>query len=489
MSRSQVPSPPFLFPLLFLFLLLFLSPGTPGALAEDLRSTGEDQTAVAVTIYNQNLALVKDRRLITLKPGTNQLDFRDVSGQMRPETALLRNVDRPDSFRVLEQNFNYDLLTPAKLLEKYTGREIKIARMNPATGEETVETAKVLSTNQGVVLRFADRIETQVQGRLVFEDVPDNLRDKPTLSILMDNSATGTQQVELSYLTGGLSWEADYVAELNDDDSQLDLLGWVTLDNRSGASYDEARLQLVAGDVNRVRDGRDMRMERRAMAMAAEQAAPDMAQESLFAYHLYTLGRPTTIADQQTKQVSLLTASSVPVTKKLILQGQQVYYHNRLPNQVRKSRPGVYIFFDNEEDSGLGTPLPRGVVRVYKRDSAGSAQFVGEDAIDHTAKKETVRLKLGESFDVTARGKQTDYRIVARLADNGRITESSYELLLKNATPEPVTVIVREPIPGQWEITKESAKHKKFAANMAEWRIEVPAEGQTTLSFTARVTL
>ncbi|MDH3590093.1 MAG: DUF4139 domain-containing protein, partial [Gammaproteobacteria bacterium] len=222
-------------------------------MADEIRTTQDDQTSVAVTIYNQNLALVKDARTVKLNTGLNQLAFRGVSAQMRPETALLRNTSAAGNLTVLEQNFDFDLLTPQKLLEKYTGKDVQIVRMNPATGKETTETARILSTNQGTVVKIGDRIEINPVGRYIFSDVPDTLRDEPTLSIQLSNKARNAQDYELSYLTGGLGWKADYVAELNKDDDELELMGWVTLTNNSGASYNQATMQLVAGDVNQVR--------------------------------------------------------------------------------------------------------------------------------------------------------------------------------------------------------------------------------------------
>ncbi len=258
--------------------------------SEEVTSTVSDQHSVAVTIYNDNLALVKDTRKVGLSSGINQLAWREVSAQMRPETAQLRNLSSPTDFKLLEQNFDFDLLTPQKLLEKYIGREVSVIRSHPTTGIDTRETATVLSTNNGVVLEFPDRIETGVPGRLAFSGVPDNLRDKPTLVISLVNPGTGPQNLELSYLTGGLSWRADYVAELNADDNQLDLNGWVTLTNQSGAAYPNAKLQLVAGDLNRVREAQPVSREMLSMAKMAD--APEMQQESLFEYHLYTLQRP-----------------------------------------------------------------------------------------------------------------------------------------------------------------------------------------------------
>src|SRR5688572_24871720 len=392
-------------------------------------STLADQQSVAVTIYNENLALVKDQRRVSFETGRNRLALREVSGRMRPETALLRSLSHPGALTLLEQNFDFDLLTPQKLLEKYVGRQVRVFRVNQKTGEESFETATVLAASSGVVMRIGERIETGLPGRIVYDSVPANLRDRPTLVSELDVARGGSQAVELSYLTGGLSWKADYVAELNGADTSLDLNGWVTLTNTSGTAYPNARLQLVAGDVNRVRE--ELRLaSRRAHQEDAKMtvAANGMAQESLFEYHLYTLARPTTIADRQTKQVALLSAAGVPVTKELLLQGSDYYYRSSVGGIGQKIKVGVFVQFENRESARLGLPMPKGVVRVYKKDSAGNAQFVGEDRIDHTPKNEKVRLKLGEAFDVTADKKQTDFR-----ARGSHIYESAYEIVLRNA--------------------------------------------------------
>ena len=458
---------------------------------EESRSTLNDQQGVAVTIYNQDLALVKDTRKVTIKTGLNALALRDVSAQMRPETALLRSINAPGSLTLLEQNFDFDLLTPQKMLEKYVGKTVGIVKTNPTTGVETTEQATVLAANNGVVLKVGNRIETGVPSnnlsRIVYDDVPANLRDRPTLVTQIINKGATDQTVELSYLTGGLGWKADYVAELNDKENQLDLSGWVTLTNTSGASYKNAKLQLVAGDVNRVQqnNGR-MAKTMRGDAMMAEAAAP-MAEESLLEYHLYTLDRPTTIAENQTKQVALLSATSVPVRKELVLQGAEYYYQGQYGEIGRKMKVGVFIEFSNKEASKLGMPLPKGILRVYKKDSQGNAQFVGEDNIDHTPKNETVRLKLGEAFDVTADKKQTDFKVLPNPQKGHNAYESAYELVLKNAKKEKVTVTVQEPIGGDWKILSESHPHSKANSQLAVWKIDVPAEGSTTLTYRAQV--
>ena len=446
-----------------------------------------DQKSVAVTIYNGDLALVKDSRNVNLRSGAGALAWRDVSAQIRPETALVRNTSGAQGFHVLEQNFDFDLLTPQALVEKYVGKKVRIIKTNPATGAESSEEALVLSANQGVVLQFADRVESHPPGRVAFGAVPDNLRDRPTLVMKLNAPNGGNQDLELSYLTGGLNWKADYVAELSGNDDKLQLNGWVTLTNQSGASYNNARLQLVAGDVNRVQDAMGA-----AVAMAPVAAERRMAnqvqmkEESLFEYHLYTLDRLTTISDNQTKQVALVSAANVPVKKELLLRGLDYYYMSSYGDLGQKLKVGVFVEFDNK-GGNLGVPLPKGVVRVYKKDSAGNAQFVGEDRIDHTPKNEKVRLKLGESFDVTANKKQTKFQKQSGDGPYNYVYDASFQIELKNAKSEAMTVTVQEPIPGDWQMLTESHPHKKATSNTAVWTVTVPAEGTATLNYKVRV--
>ena len=465
---------------------------TTPAFASDARveqqTNLQDQTSVAVTIYNENLALIKDQRKITLNKGFNNLAFRGVSAEMRPETALLRSLNPNNTLQVLEQNFDFDLLTPQKLLEKYTGKQIRLATINPATGIETIQTATVLSTNNGVTLRIGDKIVTNPLGSYIFDQVPDNLRDQPTLVTQLTSSTNVQQTVELAYLSRGLSWKADYVAELNSDENQLDLAAWITLTNQSGTTYNNAKLQLVAGDVNQVQPQLLVRPAMRSDMMEMKtMAANAVAEESLFEYHLYSLNNPTNLANNQTKQVSLLSASSVPVTKQFLLQGQDYYYNGSYGQIGEKIKVGVFVEFKNTEKAHLGMPLPKGIVRVYKNDSKGNAQFVGEDNIDHTPKNEDIRLKLGDAFDITANVKQTDFKKAKFFAPHHSAYESSYEIELKNAKSETVTITVREPVPGDWKMLQENHPHLKIASGTAEWQVTIPAESTETLSYSVLV--
>jgi hypothetical protein len=448
-----------------------------GALAEETRVPLEDQTGVSVTIYNQDLALVRDQRSIALDRGINSLAFVDVSAFMRPETALIV-IDGVDA-AVLEQNFNFDLLTPQTLLDKSVGQTVRLVRTNYETGEDTYEEGVLLSTAGGITVQIGDRIETAYPGRIVYDEVPATLRARPTLVMDLDAAGSGDAEASLSYLTGGLSWKADYVAELSPDESTIDLNGWVTLTNASGTAYRDATLQLVAGDVNRVQQ----MMFREAEMMTMDASAPreSMAEESLLDYHLYTLDRATTIAENQTKQVALLSGGGIPVTKEYRFENIAYAFRNPM-GEIERTDATVYLEFKNDEASGLGLPLPGGVMRVYKEDSAERVQFVGEDSVDHTPKNETVRLTLGRAFDVTARPRQTEFD---RITDH--IYESAFEITFRNAKPEPVTVRFVEGVDGDWKVLEESQQHERIDAFRVGWTIDVPAEGEAVLTYKMRV--
>ncbi len=447
---------------------------------KDAESSVRDREAVAVTIYNDDLALVKERRRLDLPAGLTRLSLRDVAAHMRPETAFLRALNgAPVS--LIEQTFDYDLLTPQKLLEKYLGREVTVIRSNPATGEEHRERATVLAAGEGTVLRFADRIEAGVPGRLAFDSVPASLHERPTLSVLLE-AAGGKQTVELSYLTSGASWRADYVANLAPDDKSLDLSGWVTVSNRSGVGFDDVSLQLVAGTVHRARPAGLAREFAAPQLAAARAMAPEPVQESLMDYHLYRYERATSIADNQTKQLALFSANMVPVRREYVLRSNDWIYRDKYKPVGQKQKPIVLLSFDNKGGQ-LGKPLPAGTVRVYARDAKGATQFVGEDRIEHTAKNETVKLDLGEAFDITSERTQTAFRRIAK-----NVVESSWHLELRNAKDEAVSVKVQEPMPDDWEIVQESQAHTRDSAHEASWNVQIPAGATATLEYTVRVT-
>ena len=379
------------------------------------QTTLDDQTELALTVYNSDIALVRDVRNLQLARGTSNLRFMDIAATVNPATVHFRSLSEPSRVNVLEQNYEYHLLEPDKLLRKYVGRDVTLIRLlqrNGVTEQEEVK-ARLLSYNNAPVWQIGSEIVTGLHAdHIRFPELPGNLYSRPTLIWTLDNGGTTRHRVEASYLAGKLSWNADYVLTVARDDKTGDFDGWVTLTNGSGTSFPNAKLQLVAGDLNRVKQvlGR-MAMNESRNDLAA--AAP-MAQEAFSDYHLYTFGRKTTINNNQTKQLSMLGGTGFPVVKRYVVEGQQFYYRNaQHPGAPIKDVVQVFYQFKNEERSGLGMPMPAGVVRVYQSDSSGGTQFVGEDRIDHTPKDETLNLKIGNAFDVVVERKQIDFEKIA----------------------------------------------------------------------------
>lgn len=450
-------------------------------------TTSRDRQSVNITVYNSNLGLVRETRRLTLPVGRIGLRFADVTAQIRPETVHLASLTAPASLRILEQNYQYDLLNPAKLLDKFVGKEITLVLRRYQNNTESFEPvqATLLSNNGGQVWRISGQIVINPTNiaEIRFPDLPKNLVAVPTLIWDVENRETASQNVEASYLTAGMNWRADYVLLVNADDTRGDLQGWVTLTNGSGASFEDARLQLVAGDVNRVSDDRTYAL---AGAMARKDAASEsqFQEQGFFEYHLYTLQRPTTINNNETKQVSLLEAAGFDVKKEFVLNGQRYYYtgYNN-PGTAIKEKVGVFIQFRNSQLNKLGMPLPAGTIRLYKKDDKGNQQFIGEDKIDHTPKDEDVRVKVGDAFDIVAERKQTDYKVLA----SGHLYEYAYEIKIRNHKDAPITVVVNEPIGGDWEMVASTFEAKKTAAFAAQFNVPVAKDGEATLSYRVRV--
>ena len=449
-------------------------------------TTLDDQAELAVTIYNSDIALVRDVRNLQIRRGTSDLHFRDIAATVNPATVHFRSLTEPSNVRVLEQNYEYDLLEPEKLLRKYVGREVTLVRARQV-GDRTVDEevkARLLSYNNAPVWEVGGEIITGMRADSIkFPELPGNLYSHPTLIWTLDNSGGTRHRVEASYLAGKLSWNADYVLTVARDDKAADLDGWVTVVNGSGTSFRNATLQLVAGDLNRVKQviGR-MRAEA-AMEMRDAAASP-MQQEAFSDYHLYTLGRKTTVNNAETKQVSMLGASGFPVVKRYVVEGNEFYYHNaNHPGAPIKDVVEVYYQFTNDEKAGLGMPMPSGTVRVYQADSRGGIQFVGEDRIDHTPKDETLNLKIGNAFDVVCERNQTDWQRVG-----GSTYEVEYEITLRNHKTTAVTVEVNEPIGGTWRMLRSSHEWTKTAAWASRFTVPVAADGEAVLKYRVRVT-
>jgi len=448
-------------------------------------STLTDQTDLALTVYNSDIALVRDVRNVQLPSGSFDLSFMDIAATVNPATVHFRSLTEPANLDVLEQNYEYDLLDPDKLLHKYVGRDVTLVQTrteNGTTRQEEVK-AHLRSFNGAPVWQIGTEIVTGMRAdHMRFPELPANLYTHPTLIWTLQNTGAARHRVETSYLAGKLAWNADYVLTVGRDDKAADLDGWVTLTNGSGTSFRNAKLQLVAGDLNRAKQVIDQ-MRVGGMAESAARA-PQMSQEAFSDYHLYTLERKTSINNAETKQVSMLSGSGVPVRKRYVVDGQAFYYRNgRHPGAPIKDVVQVFYQFRNEQKSGLGMPMPAGTVRVYQADSHGGVQFVGEDAISHTPKDETLNLKIGHAFDVICERKQVDFQQIS-----SSVYEFEYEITLRNHKSSATTVEVNEPIGGTWRMLQSSHPWNKTDAWAAQFSVPVPVDGTAVLKYRTRVT-
>ena len=445
------------------------------------RSAAGERERVALTVYNAGFALVREQRRLALGAGRVSLAYEDVSAQIQPQTVHLRSLDAPDALVVLEQNYRYDVLTPRTLLDEYVGQRLRVGRFDEKRGADEILDAELLAVDNGPVLRIGGEVvAASADYRFILPSLPPSLLARPTLVWLLD-SARDEQRTELTYITAGLSWHADYVLVLDASGTRGDLTGWVTLDNQSGTSFAGAELALVAGDVQRLAP----EPPAPAMDMLSEEAANSggsaFSEAALFEYHLYALDRPTDVLDREQKQVSLLQASGTELERKLTLRGAELGF--RAQTREQDERPlSALIVLDNSQGKGLGLPLPAGVVRVYQADSSGAQQFVGEDSIDHTPRDERVELELGDAFDVLGRRRQTAWRATGRCA-----AESSWAIDLDNHKDAAVRVEVLERVDASYEVLRAShTAVAKDAQNFA-FSVDVPARGKTQITYQVRV--
>jgi len=445
----------------------------------------DQQEDVALTVYNGGLALVRDVRTLTLPSGELHLRFEDIAATINPATVHLRSMSQPGRLPVLEQNYEYDLLDPQKLLQKYLGREVTLVRttMDGGSSKTTEVKATLLALNNGPVWRIGTEIVTGIGAdHYRFPDLPDTLYSRPTLVWALDNTGEAAHRVEAAYLARNIEWNADYVLTLDTQGRAGDLDGWVTLKNHTGTAFTRAKLQLVAGDLHTARTeaARDNFAFR---ASAAAEARQDLTQQAFAEYHLYTLGRRTTIANAETKQLALLHGTGVPVARRYVVDGQRWIYRNRQqPGTPIKDTVKVFYDFKNDAASRLGMPMPAGVVRVYQSDASGQVQYIGEDRIDHTPKDEALSVEIGSAFDVVCERRQTDYQ------DLGNSSyELAYEVTVRNRKDVPIVVEVNEPIGGDWTITASTHRATKTAAFAARFTLPVAAGGEATLRYRVRV--
>ena len=474
------------------------APGVAGAQTEGASAQGD----VSITIYNNDLALIQDTRQLSLPSGRSKQDFPDVSARIRPETVSIQ----AESTSVVEQNFDYDLLTPAKLMDKAVGQTVTLVRTNPATGVESSEQAQVLANNNGTIVRVGNRIEILGNQRVVFPTLPPNLRARPTLSVTLDSSRAGARPVTLSYLSRAFGWKADYVALFDEKAGKLDMQGWITLTNSSGTSFGNARVLLVAGtpagdedDQNRNRYG--YQPPRPSGNRAGTESA---ARERLGDYYVYPIAARTTVANAQQKQVGFLDTVGSPATKGYT-------FRNEWSGQSDDPQSADTVLrFSTSKAGGLGDALPKGTVRVYMRDARGQPQFIGENTIGHTPMGSTLAIKTGEAFDVKVKPtlvkrerilsdewqRSARYRVIVdgkpakvvevETAPTYWRTTMSYTLT--NARPEPVTVeVVQAGLDRSWSswdvrVPSESLTGTQRSQDERVWMVPVPPNGEVTLT-------
>jgi hypothetical protein len=448
-------------------------------------SRSDARKAVAVTVYSDGFGLVREVRDVDLGTGRVSLEFRDVSSKIEADTVHVKSLAKGHALSILEQNYRYDLLSPEKLLQKYEGKKIKLYRWNKETGKDEETDAEVLSVNNNQpVLKIGNEITYGFPARFAFPEVPKNLIAEPSLVWLLD-SQEPRQALEVTYLTQGFGWSADYVLTVGEETasvSSADLVGWVTLSNNTSTTYENAQLKLVAGNVQRVREEMNMPASKAAFTDDAEGEQRQFKEESFFEYHLYTLDRPTSLLSNEQKQVTLLEGHDIQVHRQLIFYGASYYYRGSYGQVVSNQKVGVYLEIKNEEQNHLGIPLPKGTVRVYKADKSGASQFIGEDRIDHTPRDEKLRVKMGESFDVVGDRKQTDYKVISSCVD-----ESSWEISLRNHKDAADEVLVYEPVEGDWQVLSSSMPYDKKDAHTFTFLPKVPARGETKVTYRVRV--
>ena len=466
-------------------LLLISTVLVAGLVGGHLPATTAAPEGPEVTVYNSNIALVKEVRPLTLKEGPNHVRITDVPAAIDPTSVHFRSLTDPENTVVLEQNFEYDLVNTFKVLERYIDQEVRIT-----TQDGSVYVGTLLSTQGDIILQDETGALTILKANQIqkFElaALPEGLITRPTLAWLVQAARGGRHNVELAYLTEGMNWKANYVLLLQSDEKHLDLNGWVTLENRSGGTFKDAKLKLVAGEISRVAP--EKRILKEAAVEVGRSPQPQVEERAFFEYHLYEVQRPVTILNNQTKQIEFITAGDIPTQKRYILNLVNIAYGGGVvsdPEFGAKARgnPLVYLVFETGEESGLNVPLPAGVVRMYKKDVDGAPLLIGETRIGHTPVGEQVKLQVGRAFDIVGERTQTDF-----VKLGVRALEESYEIVIRNHKDEAVTVTVVEPMfrAAEWEITEASHEYTKADAHTVHFDVTVPAKGKETITYTVR---
>jgi len=445
--------------------------GSQNALAQQSELSQE----LAMTIYGDGRALIEDVRSFDFEKGRSVIVLPNVSSQINAPSASFI----AEGIQIVEQNFDFDLLTPNKLMQKAVGETVTIIRTNPGTGVETREQAKVLAVNNGVVVQIGDRIEVlrddNLPTRVIFDKIPENLRAQPTLSVMVNSKRSGTRPATLTYLSGGLNWRADYVLNFNEDAEKMDFQGWATLTNKTNTTFKNVKTSLIAGNVgnssnnnyggyNQVRRG-------------GNQASP---QERIGDSYLYSLPGTTTLASLQTKQIGFIDAANVPAHK------AYEYQASGFRTLSEPANVEVRIVFENSREAGMGEALPKGIIRVYSKDQKGRSQFIGESNISHIAAGSEMSLKIGDAFDVTVQP-----TVISQDKVSKKRTDTKMRYTIKNAKKTATKVTVRQNLWGwrtEYKVREESHTSRTPDAYSRVWTVDVPAEGEAALTFTIRET-
>jgi hypothetical protein len=469
---------------------------TATVLGDRIAAAATNEEGVALTIYNQNFGVVRERRKVNVAEKIGMVRFFDVASQIDGTSVQFKSLTDPDA-EVLEQNYEYDLVSADKLLEKYIDKQIEVLTKD---GSHYLGTLQSFDGNQLVIRQAGEKAGIVMVQRgdnvkdIQFGALPEGLITKPTLVWKLATEKVGEQLIEVAYQTGGINWQADYNAVLNAKDTALDLGGWVTINNQSGATYKDAKLKLIAGDVRRVEPPQSRVYNLGMMKAAGIAGGGGFEEKAFFEYHLYTLGRPATVAQNQTKQIELLKTAGVPVKKMFLYNGvPQFRFYGGLNSdpsygsEEGNKKVNVLIEVKNSKDNHMGMALPKGKVRLYKRDEAdGSLEFVGEDEIDHTPKDETVKLHIGDAFDVVGERKRTNFSIDV----NAHVITESFEIRVRNHKTEPVEVLVKESLYrwSNWEIVQSNQKWTKYDASTIHFVVEVDKDGEQVITYTVKYT-
>lgn len=473
-----------------LLVLAATCQGVQPACAYDEKKISES-SSVSLTIYNQNFGLVRDTRSVELGSGINHVRFEDVAAKIDPTSVSFTSLTAPNSVVVREQNYQYDLIEPTTILSKSVGKDVRIKNYLAGGGVSEISgtlinsprnyvsdaEGRVSSTYSGLVVKTGNGVILNPQGQVELSELPPGLVPKPSLLWKLETDKAGSHKTEIAYQTAGLNWKCDYVAVINNDDTKTDLTSWVTLDNQSGATYRDAALKLLAGDVHRVTAPQPY-LAKGMMFRGGAPAESQFTEQSFAEYHLYTMAGKTDVKDHETKQLSLFNAAQVPTKKQFVFDANGQFYPGGWSQHGSSKKINVKLEMENSEKNNLGMPMPKGKVRVYKKDKDGALQFIGEDQIDHTPRDEKVRLYIGDAFDVVGERKQMN---VQRISD--RVTRVQMEISLRNHKKEPITVTTIEHAYGQWKVINSSQEYKKKDSTTFEFEVKVAPDSETKVTY------